>query len=60
MPVVFCSKAQCAGNGRSLAKRWNAAAEHHRHALRVGLSASTDCVAPLDKGAAIVCEVRLA
>ena len=29
-------------------------------ALRVSLSTPTDCVAPLDKGAAIACEARLA
>ena len=28
--------------------------------LRVGLSTPTDCVAPLDKGAATACEARLA
>ena len=44
----------------SLSKRCNAAAGHHRAALRVGLSTPTDCVAPLDKGVAIACEVRLA
>ena len=60
VPVVFRSKAQCAGNGRTLAKHCNAAAEHHRVALRVSLSRSTDCVAPLAKGTAIACEERLA
>ena len=44
----------------SLVERWNAAAEHHWDALRVSLSTPTDCVAPLDKGMAIICEVRLA
>ncbi len=48
-PVVFRSKAQCEANGRSLVERWNAAAGHHRDALRVSLSAPTDCVASLDK-----------
>ena len=59
-----------------LVERWNAAAGHHRSALRVSLSTPTDCVAymdigegreqeavsfaPLDKGVALVCEVRLA
>ncbi len=60
VPVVFRSKAQCAGNGRTLAKCCNAVAGHHRNALRVSLSTSTDCVAPLAKGAAIACEARLA
>ncbi len=60
VPVVFRSKAQCAGNGRTLAKHCNAVAEHHRDALRVSLSRPTDCVAPLAKGAAIACEARLA
>ena len=60
VPVVFRSKAQCEGNGHSLVERWNAAAEHHRGALRVSLSTPTDCVAPLDKGAAIACEACLA
>jgi len=58
--VVFRSKAQCESNGNSLVEHWNAAAGHHRDALRVGLSTSTDCVAPLDKGIAIVGEARLA
>ncbi len=43
-----------------LVKHCNAAAEHHRDALRVSLSTSTDCVAPLAKGTAIAFEVRLA
>jgi len=60
VPAVFRSKALCAGNGRSLVKHCNAAVEHHRDALRVSLSTSTDCVAPLDKELAIVCETGLA
>ncbi len=60
VPVVFRSKAQCEGDGRTLVEHCNAAAEHHRDALRVSLSRSTDCVAPLAKGAAIACEARLA
>gem|GEM_PF-1365856 len=60
VPVVFRSKTQCAGKGHPLAKRCNAAAKHHRDALRVSLSTSTDGVAPLDKGLALVCEARLA
>jgi len=56
VPVVFRSKAQCEGNGYSLVERCNAAAGHHRDALRVSLSTPTDCVAPLDKGIAIACE----
>jgi hypothetical protein len=38
-PVVFRRKARRAGNGPALGKRRNAAAGHHRGALRVGLSA---------------------
>ena len=58
-PVVFRSKAQCEANGRSLVKHWNAAAGHHRVALRVILSMPTDCVPSLGKGATIACEARL-
>ena len=58
--VVFRSKAQCEGNGHSLAEHWNAVAGHHRDAHRVSLSAPTDCVPPLDKGVAIAGEARLA
>ncbi len=58
--MVFRSKTQCAGKGQSLVKHCNAAAGHHRDALRVSLSTPTDCVAPLDKGTAIACEARLA
>ena len=60
VPVVFRSKAQCEGNGYSLVEHWNAAAGHHRDALRVSLSTPTDCVPPLDKGIAIAREARLA
>ncbi len=49
VPVVFRSKARCAGNGQFLVKHCNAAAEHHRDALRVSLSTTTDRVAPLGK-----------
>ncbi len=35
-------------------------AQFHRDALRVNLSAPTDCVAPLVKERAIVCEAHLA
>ena len=58
--MVFRSKAQCEGNGHSLVEHCNAAAGHHRDALRVSLSTPTDCVPPLDKGTAIACEARLA
>ena len=58
--MVFRSKAQYEGNGRTLVEHCNAAAAHHRSALRVGLSTPTDCVAPLGKGAAIAFETRLA
>jgi hypothetical protein len=60
VPVVFRSKAQCEENGCSLVEHWNAAAGHHRDALRVSLSTPTDCVPPLDKETAIACEARLA
>jgi len=58
--VPFRSKAQCAGKGHSLGKHWNAAAGRHRNALRVSLSAPTDCVIPLGKGTTIACEECLA
>ena len=58
--MVFRNKAQCEGNVYPLVEHWNAAAGHHRVALRVSLSTPTDCVAPLDKGMAIICEARLA
>ena len=44
----------------SLVEHCNAAAGHHRNALRVSLSTHTDCVPPLDKGMAIAREARLA
>ena len=50
--MVFRSKAQCESKGHSLVEHWNAAAVHHRDALRVSLSTSTDCVPPLGKGLA--------
>ena len=60
-PAVFRNKEQCVGNGRphpcqALQRGWG----HHRNALRVSLSGSTDCVVSLDKGAAIACATRLA
>ena len=58
--MVFRSKAQCAGNGCSLPKCCNAVAGCHGDALWVSLSMPMDCVDPLDKGAAIVGEARLA
>ena len=60
VPVVFRSKALCEGNGYSIVEHWNAAAGHHRDALRVSLSTPTDCVPPLAKGMAIACEAHLA
>ena len=60
VPVVFRSKALCEGNGRSIVEHWNAATGHHRDALRVSLSTTTDCVPSLAKGMAIACETRLA
>lgn len=59
-PVMSRSKALCEGNGYSIAEHRNAAAGHHRDALRVSLSAPTDCVPSLAKGLAIACETRLA
>ena len=58
--MVFRRKAQCDGNGCSLVNHCNAAAGHHRQALRVRLSTPTDCVTPLDKGVTIICKVCLA
>jgi hypothetical protein len=43
-----------------LVKRGNAAAEHHRHAQRVGLSASMPTLHLLERTMAIPCEARLA
>ena len=62
VPVVSRSKAQCEGygNGYFLGEHWNAAAGHHRDALRGSLSTSTDCVAPVDNGIAINYEAHLA
>jgi len=75
VPVVFRSKAQCAGNGRTLVKHCTKSrrpeatrltAEHHRNALRVSLSRPTASPraptfgSPLAKGTAIACEARLA
>ena len=57
IPVVFRGKAQGEDNGHSLVERWNAAAGHHRGALRVGLStftarrASPAMAVPLPRGA---------
>ena len=45
---------------RALYQHCNAAAEAHRSAQRVDLSAPMDGVAPLAKDSAITCEVRLA
>ncbi len=60
VPVVFRGKAQCESKGTSLVEYCNAAAGHYREALRVSLSTSTDCVAPLAKGPAITGEACLA
>ncbi len=60
VPVVFRGKAQCAGNGCSLVKHCNAAAERHRDARRVGLSASMAALLLLQRATAICCEERLA
>ena len=58
--MVFRNKAQRAGNGYPLSKRWNAVAGRHSSALWVGVSAPMDRVAPLAKGVAIAGEPRLA
>ena len=55
--VPFRSKALSEGNGLgqyllAISKHWNA--------LRVSLSAPTDCVVPLIKDTAIACKERLA
>ena len=76
VPVVFRSKAQCAGNGQVLAKHCKAsasllsplayvrvghtAAGHHRSARRVGLSASMALLRLLQRTKAICGEARLA
>ena len=60
VPVVFRSKTQCAGNGPVLVKHCNAAAEHHRSARRVGLSASMAAFHLLQRTMAIRYEARLA
>ncbi|MEN8129315.1 MAG: hypothetical protein ABFS45_03795 [Pseudomonadota bacterium] len=55
--MVFRSKAQCEGNVYYLVEHWNAAAGHHRDALRVSLStftarrASQIMAIPLSRGA---------
>ncbi len=54
--MVFRSKAQCEGKGRSLVEYCNVVAKYHREALRVSLSTPKDSVVPLGKGAAIACE----
>jgi len=58
--VVSYSKAQREAQGHSLVECCNADARHYSRALRVSLSSLAGCVAPLDKGAAIACEMRLA
>lgn len=60
VPVIARTKAQCEAQGQSLVERCNAAAGNYSNAPWVSLSSPTDCVAPLDKGAAIACEARLA
>jgi hypothetical protein len=60
VPLLFRSKAQCAGKGHSLVKRCNAAAEQQGNALRVSLSASLDGVTPLARGMTLAGEACLA
>jgi hypothetical protein len=59
-PVVFRRKAPCAGNGPALVKHGNAATEHHRHARRVGLSASMAALHLLPRATTFRFELRLA
>ena len=56
----FAARRSAQAMARTLVKHCNAVAGHHRNALWVSLSGSTDCVVPLDKGVAIAFEVRLA
>ena len=58
--VVFCGKAQRAGNGPILADCCNAASGYHRSARRVGLSTSIAALRLLPRTKAIRCETRLA
>ena len=58
--VVFRNKTLRDGKGLSLVERCNAVAERHMDALRVSLSASTNCVVLLGKGSTLTCEARLA
>ena len=60
VPVVFCSKAQCAGNGYVLVKHCNAVAGHHRNARRVGLSTPIATFRFLQRTMAIRFEAGLA
>jgi len=57
VPVVFRGKAQCAGNGCSIAKHCNAGAEHHRSARRVVPPPGHKRL--LTRAQAIACEARL-
>ncbi|MBT8436219.1 MAG: hypothetical protein KJP11_02515 [Gammaproteobacteria bacterium] len=56
----FAARRSATRKGHSLAEYRNAAAGHHRDALRVSLSTPTDCAASLGKGVALTCETRLA
>lgn len=60
VPVVFRSKAWCAGNGPVLVKHRNAAEGHHRSVRRIGLSASMAAFRLLQRTMAIRFEARLA
>ncbi len=60
VPVVFRSKAQYQDKGHSVVKHCNTDAGHHGNVLRFSLSTPTDCDAPLGKGVALSCEMRLA
>jgi len=60
VPVMFCDKTPCAGNGSVLVKHGNAVAKHDRSARRVDLSASMAALRPLQRTMAIRYEACLA
>ena len=60
VPVLFRSKAQCEAQGPFPCRALQRGCGTATGMPRVSLSTPTDCVAPLNKGVAIVCEARLA
>jgi len=60
LPAELHSKVLYEANDFLFDEHWYLDARFHRDALRVSLSTPTDCVAPLVKERAIVCEARLA